>query len=37
MKYEDSFCSMEELIEQDQFTIERHGLRILMLGHAHVQ
>jgi len=28
MKYEDSFCSMEELIEQDQFTIERHGLRI---------
>ena len=28
MKYEDSFCSMEELVEQDQFTIERHGLRI---------
>jgi len=28
MKYEDSFCSMEELIEKDQFTIERHGLRI---------
>eukprot|EP00536_Pseudo-nitzschia_multiseries_P002979 jgi/Psemu1/184841/e_gw1.42.19.1 len=28
MKYEDSFCSMEELIDQDQFTIERHGLRI---------
>lgn len=28
MKYEDSVCSMEELVEQDQFTIERHGLRI---------
>ncbi|OEU13118.1 alpha carbonic anhydrase [Fragilariopsis cylindrus CCMP1102] len=28
MKYEDSFCSMEELVKQDQFTIERHGLRI---------
>jgi len=28
MKYEDSFCSMEELIDADAFTIERHGLRI---------
>jgi len=28
MKYEDSFCSMEELVEQDQFSIERYGLRI---------
>jgi hypothetical protein len=28
MKYEDSFCSMEELIESDAFTIERHALRI---------
>lgn len=28
MKYEDSFCSMEELIEADAFSIERHGLRI---------
>mmetsp|Transcript_57646 Transcript_57646/g.140799 ORF Transcript_57646/g.140799 Transcript_57646/m.140799 type:complete len:631 (+) Transcript_57646:68-1960(+) len=28
MKYEDSSCSMEELIAEDAFTIERHGLRI---------
>ncbi|KAG7372538.1 alpha carbonic anhydrase [Nitzschia inconspicua] len=28
MKYEDSFCSLEELIDSDAFTIERHGLRI---------
>ena len=28
MKYEDSTCSVEELIEKNQFTIERHGLRI---------
>ena len=28
MKYEDSFCSLEELIDTDAFTIERHGLRI---------
>eukprot|EP00532_Pseudo-nitzschia_australis_P005419 CAMPEP_0168185640 /NCGR_PEP_ID=MMETSP0139_2-20121125/13962_1 /TAXON_ID=44445 /ORGANISM="Pseudo-nitzschia australis, Strain 10249 10 AB" /LENGTH=575 /DNA_ID=CAMNT_0008107505 /DNA_START=218 /DNA_END=1942 /DNA_ORIENTATION=- len=28
MKYEDSFCSMEELIEADAFSIERHALRI---------
>jgi hypothetical protein len=28
MKYEDSFCSLEELIESDAFSIERHGLRI---------
>jgi hypothetical protein len=28
MKYEDSFCSLEDLVESDAFTIERHGLRI---------
>lgn len=28
MKYEDSFCSMEQLVDKDQFTIERFGLRI---------
>eukprot|EP00536_Pseudo-nitzschia_multiseries_P002986 jgi/Psemu1/236253/estExt_Genewise1.C_420092 len=28
MKYEDSFCSMDELIAADAFTIERHALRI---------
>ncbi|KAG7343367.1 Eukaryotic-type carbonic anhydrase [Nitzschia inconspicua] len=28
MKYEDSTCSMEELVEADAFTIERHALRI---------
>lgn len=28
MKYEDSFCSLEALIESDAFTVERHGLRI---------
>jgi hypothetical protein len=28
MKYEDSACSMEELIEADAFSIERHALRI---------
>lgn len=28
MKYEDSFCSMDQLINADAFTIERHALRI---------
>jgi hypothetical protein len=28
MKYEDSFCSFDDLVEKDMFTIERHGLRI---------
>mmetsp|Transcript_37127 Transcript_37127/g.90009 ORF Transcript_37127/g.90009 Transcript_37127/m.90009 type:complete len:562 (+) Transcript_37127:94-1779(+) len=28
MKYEDSTCSLQELIDSDAFTIERHGLRI---------
>jgi hypothetical protein len=28
MKYEDSTCSMQDLIDADAFTIERHGLRI---------
>ncbi|VEU35620.1 unnamed protein product [Pseudo-nitzschia multistriata] len=28
MKYEDSTCTMEQLIEADAFTIERHALRI---------
>mmetsp|Transcript_43747 Transcript_43747/g.49025 ORF Transcript_43747/g.49025 Transcript_43747/m.49025 type:complete len:438 (-) Transcript_43747:237-1550(-) len=28
MKYEDSFCTMDQLIDADAFTIERHALRI---------
>eukprot|EP00537_Pseudo-nitzschia_pungens_P014485 CAMPEP_0172397898 /NCGR_PEP_ID=MMETSP1061-20121228/33405_1 /TAXON_ID=37318 /ORGANISM="Pseudo-nitzschia pungens, Strain cf. pungens" /LENGTH=576 /DNA_ID=CAMNT_0013130229 /DNA_START=72 /DNA_END=1802 /DNA_ORIENTATION=+ len=28
MKYEDSYCNMEQLIAADAFTIERHALRI---------
>jgi len=28
MKYEDSYCSMDQLIDADAFTIERHALRI---------
>ena len=28
MKYEDSFCSLDQLIDADAFTIERHALRI---------
>jgi len=28
MKYEDSFCSIDQLIDADAFTIERHALRI---------
>lgn len=28
MKYEDSTCSFNRLIEKDAFTIERHGLRV---------
>jgi len=28
MKYEDSFCTMDQLIDSDAFTIERHALRI---------
>lgn len=28
MKYEDSYCTMEQLIDADAFTIERHALRI---------
>jgi hypothetical protein len=28
MKYEDSFCTWEQLIDADAFTIERHALRI---------
>jgi carbonic anhydrase len=28
MKYEDSVCSLEELIDADAFSIERHSLRI---------
>ena len=28
MKYEDSFCTWDQLIDADAFTIERHALRI---------
>mmetsp|Transcript_3904 Transcript_3904/g.6921 ORF Transcript_3904/g.6921 Transcript_3904/m.6921 type:complete len:439 (-) Transcript_3904:46-1362(-) len=28
MKYEDSFCTLDQLVDADAFTIERHGLRI---------
>jgi hypothetical protein len=28
MKYEDSFCSLDQLIDAEAFTIERHALRI---------
>jgi len=28
MKYEDSYCSMDQLVDADAFTIERHALRI---------
>lgn len=28
MKYEDSFCSLDQLEDADAFTIERHALRI---------
>lgn len=28
MKYEDSTCDLQQLIDSDAFTIERHGLRI---------
>mmetsp|Transcript_25784 Transcript_25784/g.28947 ORF Transcript_25784/g.28947 Transcript_25784/m.28947 type:complete len:581 (+) Transcript_25784:49-1791(+) len=28
MKYEDSFCTLEQLIDEDAFSIERHSLRI---------
>ena len=28
MKYEDSVCSLEQLIDADAFSIERHSLRI---------
>jgi hypothetical protein len=28
MKYEDSFCTLDQLIDAEAFTIERHALRI---------
>ena len=28
MKYEDSFCDLDQLVDADAFTIERHALRI---------
>lgn len=28
MKYEDSYCTWDQLIDSDAFTIERHALRI---------
>jgi len=30
MKYEDAFCPLDQMIEKDAFTIERHALRVNM-------